>query len=435
MLLRAAREAGANAADVLLVESVSSSVSYRLGQLEDVERAESADLGLRVFVGSRVAFVSSTDLSPRALAELPERAVAMAKLAPEDKYACLAPRELLAREFPSLDIEDPDEPAADLLVERARAVEGAAMAVPGITNSEGGGASFSRSAVALATSEGFFGRYAATNHTVGVAVVAGRGTGMERDYESASARHNADLESAETIGRRAGERTVRRLAARKAKSQAVPVVCEPRVAAGLLGHFTGAISGNAIARGVSFLKDRMNEQVFASDITIVDDPHRLRGLRSKPFDGEGVRNRRTNVIEKGALRTWLLDCASAKQLGLSTTGHAARGTGGPPSPSATNLYMEPGARSPEELIADIREGFYVTELIGMGVNQVTGDYSRGAAGFWIENGKIEYPVSGVTIAGNLKEMFLNLTPANDLEFRYGFNAPTLRVEGMTVAGS
>ncbi len=434
-IIQAARRAGADAADALVVESVSASVSYRLGKLEDVERAESSDLGLRVFVGQQVAFVSSTDLSPRALAELPERAVGMARLAPEDRFACLAPRELLAKVFPLLDIHDDAEPAADVLVERACAVEGTAMAVPGITNSEGGGASFSRSAVGLATSEGFYGRYAGTHHSIGVAVLAGEGTAMERDYESASARRDADLESPESVGRRAAERTVARLNPRKVKSQAVPVVYEPRVASGLLGHFAGAISGAAVARGVSFLKDRMGAEVFSPAINIVDDPHRLRGLRSKPFDGEGVRNNRKALVQNGVLQTWLLDCASARQLGLTTTGHAARGTGGPPSPAATNLYMEPGTQSRDELISDIREGFYVTELIGMGVNGVTGDYSRGAAGFWIENGKIAYPVSGVTIASNLKEMFRNLSPADDLEFRYGINAPTLRVEGMTIAGS
>ena len=434
-LIAAARRAGADAADGLLVETVSSSVSYRLGKLEDIERAESADLGLRVFVGQRVAFVSSTDLSLPALSELPERAVSMARLAPEDRFVGLAPPDLLTKEFPHLQIEDPEEPAPDTLVERARALEGAALAVDGVTNSEGGGASFSRSRIAFATSEGFFGHYGATSHSMGVAVVAGEGTAMERDYENATARRNADLESPEEVGRRAGERTIARLNPRRARSQAVPVVYEPRVASGLLGHFAGAISGAAVARGVTFLKDRMDTQVFAPGITIVDDPHRERGLRSKPFDGEGVRNRRRNIVEKGVLQTWLLDCSSAKQLGLITTGHAARGTGGPPSPSATNLYMEPGPLSRDELIADIREGLYVTELIGMGVNGVTGDYSRGAAGFWIENGKIAYPVSGVTIAGNLKEMFANLTPASDLEFRYGINAPTVRVEGMTVAGT
>jgi PmbA protein len=434
-LIGAARAAGADAADALWVESVSAGVSYRLGKLEDVERAEGSDLGLRVFVGKRVAFVSSSDHSPDALAELPERAVAMAKLAPEDKFAGLAPRELLAKTIPELDIEDADEPSAETLIERARAVEGAAMAVKGITNSEGGGASFGRSAVALATSEGFYGRYAGTSHSIGVAVLAGEGTAMERDYDQASARHASDLEPAEAVGKRAGEQTVARLNPRKAKSQAVPVVYDPRVSGGLIGHLASAINGSSIARGVSFLKDRMNDQVFAANITIMDDPHRLRGLRSKPFDGEGVRNRRTALVEYGVLKTWLLDCASAKQLGLTTTGHAARGTGGPPSPSTTNLYMQPGTLTPEALIADIKQGFYVTELMGMGVNGVTGDYSRGATGFWIENGKIAYPVSEVTIAGNLKDMFLRLTPADNLVFRYGTNAPTCRIEGMTVAGA
>lgn len=434
-LIRAACAAGADAADALFVQSLSASVSWRLGKLEDVERAESWDLGLRVFVGRQVAFVSSTDLSPRALAELPGRAVAMARLAPEDKFAALAPRDWLATAFPDLDIDDTDEPSTDLLRARARDVEDAALAVPGITNSEGGGASFARSQIALATSEGFFGRYASTHHGIGVAVLAGEGMDMERDYESTSARHASDLEPAAVVGRRAGERTVARLHPRKAKSQAVPVVYDPRVASGLLGHFAGAISGASIARGVSFLKDRMDASVFAPGIHIIDDPHRPRGLRSKPFDGEGVKNRRMALVEDGVLKTWLLDCASAKQLGLASTGHAARGTGGPPSPSTTNLYMQPGSQMPDQLIADIAQGLYVTELMGMGVNGVTGDYSRGAAGFWIENGKRAWPVSGVTIAGNLKDMFLHLTPANDLEFRYGTNAPTLRVEGMTVAGA
>lgn len=434
-LLTRARTAGADAADALFVESISSSVSYRLGKLEDVERAESFDLGLRVFVGQKVAFVSSTDFSPEALAQLPARAVAMARLAPEDKYACLAPRERLAREIPSLDLEDSSEPSADALVDLARIVEGAAMSVPGVTNSEGGGASFSRSAVALATSEGFFGGYAGTSHSISAVVLAGEGTAMERDYDHASARHRNDLKSAATVGKSAGERTVRRLNPRKVKSQAVPIVYDPRVSRGLVGHFAGAISGASIARGVSFLKDMMGKEVFSAAVTIIDDPHRIRGLGSKPFDAEGVANRRRELVEKGILKSWLLDCASAKQLGLETTGHASRGTGGPPSPSSTNLYMAAGNLSPEALIADIKQGFYVTELIGMGVNGVTGDYSRGAAGFWIENGEIAYAVSEITIAGNLKDMFRNLAAANDLEFRYGTNAPTLRVEGMTVAGA
>ncbi len=434
-LLRAAKSAGADAADALYVESVAASVSYRLGKLEDVERAESADLGMRVFVGQRVAFISSTDFSRDTLDALPGRAVAMAKLAPEDKYAGLAPKDRLARDLPSLDLEDPGEPSADLLIERARDIEAAAMAVKGVTNSEGGGASFNRSAIAFATSDGFSGRYAGTSHSVGVAVLAGEGVDMQMDHDSATARHTGDLEKPEAIGRRAGERTVARLNPRKAKSQRVPIVYDPRAANGLLGHLAGAISGASIARGVSFLKEQLGKSVFAAGVNVIDDPHRVRGLRSRPFDAEGVANARRALIENGILTTWLLDCASAKQLGLATTGHAARGTGGPPSPSPTNLYMEPGRLTPEALMADIREGFYVTDLMGMGVNPVTGDYSRGASGFWIENGKIAYPVAEVTIAGNLKDMFANLTPANDLEFRYGTNAPTLRVEGMTVAGA
>lgn len=433
-LIGAARKVGADAADAILVSGISASVSYRLGRLEEIERAESRDLGLRVFARGKVAFVSSTDMSRDSLRELPERALAMARLAPEDKYAGLAPVDRLAASWPALDLEDPHEPPADVLIERAKALEGAAMSVAGVSNSEGGGASFGRSEIALATSDGFFGNYAGTSHGLGVAVLAGEGTAMERDYDSVSARHAGDLESAEQVGRRAGERAVARLNPRKVKSQSVPVVFEPRVASGIVGHFAGAISGASIARGVSFLKDSMGEDVFAPRITIMDDPHRSRGVRSKPFDAEGVRNNRIALIERGVLKTWILDCASARQLGLQTTGRATRGTGGPPAPAPTNLYMESGALSPEALIADVVQGFWITELMGMGVNMVTGDYSRGASGFWIENGKIAYPVAGLTIAGNLKEMFRQITPANDLVFRYGTNAPTLRVEGMTVAG-
>jgi PmbA protein len=434
-LLDEARRAGADAADALLVENVSSSVSYRLGKLEDVERSESADLGLRVFVGQKVAFVSSSDFSADGIAALPGRALAMARLAPEDKFAGLAPTDRLAREIPTLDLEDKTEPAPETLVAWAKDAEAAGLAVPGVTNSEGGGASYSRSAIALATSSGFFGGYAGTSHSIGVAMLAGEGTGMERDYDHATARHAGDLRGAADIGKRAGERAVARLSPRKVKSQSVPVVFDPRESSGLLGHLSGAISGSAIARGVSFLKDRMGTQVFAANISVIDDPHRIRGLRSKPFDGEGVANHRRAFIDKGVLTSWVLECASARQLGLQTTGHAARGTGGPPSPSVTNLYMEAGTLPVDELIGDIKQGFYVTELMGMGVNGVTGDYSRGAAGFWIENGKIAFPVSEITIAGNLKDMFLNLTPASDLEFHYGINAPTCRVEGMTIAGS
>jgi PmbA protein len=434
-LVKAALKAGADAADAVEFKNVSAGVSFRLGKLEDVDRAESSDLGLRVFVGQKVAFVSSTDFSPSVLHALPGRAVAMARLAPDDKFAGLAPAGRLAKEIPALDIADDNEPSSERLVERARAVEGAALAVSGVTNSEGGGASYSRNLVTLATSEDFLGGYVATSHSVSVSVIAGTGTAMQADNDYASARHGADLENPEAVGKRAGERAVKRLNPRKMKTQAVPVFFDPRVGPSLIGHFASAISGAAIARGVSFLKDRMNQDVFAAGVVIVDDPHIKRGRRSKPFDGEGVANARQVLIDKGRLTTWLLDSASARQLGLATTGHAARGTGGPPAPAPTNLYLEAGTRTSEELMKDAREGFYVTELIGMGVNGVTGDYSRGAAGFWIENGALGYPVNEVTIAGNLKDMFRALTPANDLVFRYGFNAPTIRVDGMTIAGA
>ncbi|MEQ1863158.1 MAG: metallopeptidase TldD-related protein [Micropepsaceae bacterium] len=434
-LIAKAKRLGAEAADAVVFDSVSSSVSYRLGKLEELERSESQDLGLRVFIGKQQAAVASTDLSARALDLLAERAVAMARTTPADPYCGLAPRELLAKTWPTLDLEDSQEPSSERLVELAKNCEGAAREVSGITNSEGASAGWGRGAVALVTSEGFAGGYATTNISVSVSVLAGEGTHMERDYDFSSARHGADLGDPQAVGRNAAERTLKRLNPRKVKSQSVPVIFDPRVSNSIIGHLAGSINGVSIARGTSFLKEKMGQRIFPAGLRIVDDPHIVRGVRSKPFDGEGVANRAMNLVEDGVLKTWLLDSASARQLGLTTTGHAARGTGGPPSPSTSNLYMVPGKLSPEALMADIVDGFYVNELIGMGVNGVTGDYSRGAAGFWIENGKITYPVSEVTIAGNLNAMFAQLTPANDLIFKYGTNAPTLRIEGMTVAGS
>ncbi len=435
MLVGRAMKAGAQAAEAIVLEGQSLGVSWRLGKLEDVERAEGRDVGLRVFIGKRQATVSTTDLSERSLAPLIERVVAMARIAPEDPYAGLADQALLATGLPDLDIDDASHvPSAEDLAKSAATAEEAALAVDGVTNSGGAGASWGRSGIALVTSEGFSGAYSGTSFSVSCSVLAGKGTGMERDYDYSASRHLADLEAAALIGRSAGTRAVRRIAPRKVKSQSVTVVYDPRVSAGLVGHFAGAISGSAIARKTSFLQHSMGKRIFSEGVEIVDDPHRTRGLRSKPFDGEGVKNRRTQLIDDGMLTTWLLDTSSARQLGLTTTGHAARGTGGPPSPSTTNLYMAAGTLTPDALIGDIADGFYVTELIGMGVNGVTGDYSRGASGFWIENGKLTYPVSEITLAGNLKEMFLHLTPANDLVFRNGTNAPTLRVEGMTIAG-
>lgn len=434
-LLAKAKAAGAEAADAILVKSAALSHAQRLGELERLEREESQDLGLRVLIGRRQAIVSSTDIAPAAFADLAARAVGMARAVPEDRHCGLAEPGQLVQSIPELDSLDEAEPAPETLIERARSCEEAARAVTGVTNSEGAEAGWGRSSVALAASNGFRGGYAVSHHSLGVSVLAGEGLEMERDYDFTTTVHGGDLEDPATVGRRAGERAVRRLGARKAATGKVPVVYDPRVSSSLLRHFAGAINGTAIARGTSFLKECLGEAVFAEGITIVDDPHRPRGLRSKPFDAEGLANARRNLIEAGRLTTWILDLRSARQLALQSTGHASRGTSSPPAPSVTNLYMEAGALSPKNLMADIDQGFYVTEMMGMGVNGVTGDYSRGAAGYWIEKGELAYPVSEVTVAGNLKDMFRRLTPADDLVFRYGTDAPTLRIEGMTVAGA
>jgi PmbA protein len=365
---------------------------------------------------------------------LAERAVAMARVAPEDPYAGLADAGALARDFPELDLIDAGLPDVTALERAARAAERAALDVKGVAKSGGASASAGIGGVVLATSHGFRGAYVSSRHAISAMAIAGEGTGMERDYDFTSALHAADLEAAEQIGRNAGERAIRRLNPRKVETRRVPIVFDPRIAGSLVGHLASAINGASIARKTSFLKDRMGERLFRPGIRIVDDPHRRRGLRSHPFDGEGVAGKKLALVEDGVLRSWLLDSATARELGLVTTGHAQRSASSMPSPSPSNLHLEPGRVTPDALIADIADGFYITDLIGMGANMVTGDYSRGASGFWVENGKRAYPVSEVTIAGNLFEMFRTLTPANDLEFRYSTNAPTLRVEGLTVAG-
>ena len=433
-LIAHAGRLGADTADALLVRGSALDAHWRLGEPEDLVRAESRTLGLRVFVGARQAIVSTTDLSDGALGPLAERALAMARAVPEDPHAGLADPARLARDWPSLDLADEGEPDAESLMARAAAAEDAARAVAGVTNSDGAGAGWRRAEATLATSGGFSGGYATSSHSVSAAALAGEGTAMERDYEWSAAVHEADLDDAAAVGRRAGERAVRRLGARKARSGQVPVVYDPRVAGGMLSHLAGAISGSSIARGTSFLKDALETGLFAAGTTVVDHPHRARGLRSRPFDGEGVATERRAIVADGVLQSWLLDSRSARQLGLASTGHAARGTSTAPAPSPSNLWLEPGAESADALIGGVASGLYVTELIGMGVNLLTGDYSRGAAGFWIEGGEIAYPVSEVTVAGNLRDMFRHLAPADDLAFRYGIDSPTVRIDGMTVAG-
>jgi PmbA protein len=434
-LVERARRAGAETADAVYGASSSEGIQVRLGKLEDVERSESEHIALRVFVGKRSASIGSSDLSPAALDELAARAIDMARAAPEDAYAGLAPDELLTRgPWPELDLIDAHEPSPEALREAALEAEDAARAVSGITNSDGGTASFGHGVFALATSHGFSGAYGSTSHSLSASVVGGDGSDKQRDNAWRSTHHHADLPSPAEIGRLAGERTVAKLGSGKLKSGAMPVIFDPRVSSSLVGHLLGAITGSAITRRSSFLLEKLGEQIFAPGILIADDPHTPRGLRSRPFDGEGLATSARNIVEDGRLTGWLLDSASARQLNLAPTGHAARNGGGAPGVSTGNVHLAAGTLSPKELMADVKDGVYVTELIGQGVNGVTGDYSRGAAGFRIVDGELAGPVAEFTVAGNLLRMFAQLTAANDLEWHRAINVPTLRVDGMTVAG-
>lgn len=435
-LIQAARKAGADAADAMMMDGTSISVACRLGELETLERSEGGDIGLRVFCGKRSAIVSSADRRPDALRELVERAVAMARTVPEDPYSGLAEPEQLAAQALDIDLCDTTERSVEELIEAARATEDAARAVQGVTNSDGADAAWSRMQVVVAGSNGFNHAYSKSSSSVSVAVLAGAtdNGGMERDWDYSSAVYWDDLRAPAEVGRSAGERAVRRLGARRVKSARLPVIFDQRMARGLLGHFLGAISGASVARGTTFLKDAMESEVFTPNITIVEDPHRPRGLRSRPVDAEGLATHRRKLIDQGRLTSWLLDLRSARQLSLEPTGHAVRGTSSPPGAAASNVWMEAGSLSPEALIGEVEQGLFVTDLFGQGVNGVTGDYSRGCAGFWIENGQLAFPVSEMTIAGNLKEMFRNITPADDLELTHGTDAPTLRVDGLTIAG-
>lgn len=425
---------GASAADAVAIEGGSTDISIENGKVEKLERSESSDIGLRVFVGDSSASISGSVFTPQALQTMVERAIDMAKLAPPDPFAGIADADLLATEAPDLDQSSPDDVSASELEKMARAMEDIALAVPGVTRSSGSGASASRSRFALVTSNRFARGYERSSVGLGISVVAGSGTAMERDYDGHSAVYLADLEDVHKIGTTAGERAVKRLNPRKVASQAVPIIYDRRVATSLVNHMLGAISGSAIARGTSFLMDALGKPIFKPSVTIVDDPHRKRGLSSRPFDAEGLPTQRRNIVEQGVLQGWTLDLRSARKLGLKPTGQASRGLASPPSPSNTNVFMEAGTNSPEEMIKSVKRGLLVTEFIGSTINSVTGDYSRGASGYWIENGELAYPVSEITIAGNLKDMFKALTPANDLIFRSSFSVPSCLIEGMTIAG-
>lgn len=431
-LIDLARKAGADAADAVVVRSRAQSVSVRLGKVEGTESSESDDFSLRVFVGKRVASVSANPGFD--LQALAERAVAMAKVSPEDPFACLADEANLAKTYPDLELFDPTEVSSEQLREAALAMEEAALGVSGVSNSSGAGASAGMGGLVLATSHGFAGSYMGSRFSRSVSVIAGEGTGMERDYDFDSRLYFAELDAPEEIGRRAGERVVKRINPRQVPTgKDLTVVFDPRVARGFVGHIASAINGAAVARKTSFLRDKMGEQILKAGLSITDDPLIVRGPASRPFDGEGVSGERLVMIEDGVLKHWFLSTSTAREIGMQTNGRGVRG-GTTVSPSSTNLALEPGDISPEELIRNVGNGFYVTELIGQGVNMITGEYSRGATGFWIENGELTFPVSEVTIASNLKDMFMRVTPANDIDRDFGTAAPTLAIEGMTLAG-
>lgn len=430
-----ALKAGATSADALAISSHAKGVSLRHGVIEELEQSESQDVGLRVFVGQSAALIGGSVLTREGLQRLVDRAIAMAKLAPPDPYAGIAAPEQLVRDVKDLDLVSQVERDMEQLKALALRAEDAALAVKGVTRSNGASAGASRRHVAMAASNGFARSWERTSFSTGASVVAGEGTAMERDYDGHGTTHFEDLDQPEKIGTTAGERAVARLNPRKIASQTCPVIYDRRVASSLFGHLLGGISGAAIARGTSFLKEDMGKAIFAPHVTLVEDPHRLRGPGSRPFDGEGLPTQQRSIIDKGMLTTWIMDLRAARQLGLAPTGHGSRGLTSPPGASPSNLHVEAGARSPEDMMRDMGSGLLVTEFIGSTINMVTGDYSRGASGFWIEGGEIAYPVSGITVAGNLRDMFANLEPASDLIFRGSMNVPSCYLGNMTIAGT
>jgi PmbA protein len=434
-VVAAAMAAGADAAEAAFAESAALSVTVRLGALEEVEREESRELGVRVFVGARQASVSGSDVSADGRARLVERVMAMARLATDDPYAGLAPSERLAREpIADLDLVDPSEPGPEALEARARAAEESALAIDGVTNSEGGSAAWSSSAWRLATSNGFHGEYRATTSSLSAQAIAGEGASMEQGGEWRASRWDEDLPGPQEIGAEAGRRAVAALGALKIASTTAPVIFENRLSTSLLGPLIGAISGPSVARGVSFLKDRLGKPVFAKGVRLTDDPHRRRGLGSSPFDDEGVANRAMDLIEDGVLTTWLLNTSSATQLGLVTTGHASRGLAGPPGVGTHNLTLSAGTRDQAGLMADAGAGLLVTSMFGPSLNSNTGDWSVGCSGHWFEGGEIAYPVTEITVAGNLIDIYARLVPGSDLEFRGRANAPSILVDALSIAG-
>jgi PmbA protein len=436
-LLDAAGKAGAESADAIATSGASLSIEVRAGALEHAERSEGVDIGLRVLIGKRQACVSASDTSERTISEMAERAVAMARLAPEDPFIGLADPSQLATDVSAdwLDlVETAPEPDPATLQEAALAAEASALSHDGISQVESASAGFSNTAVHLAATNGFAGGYARSSHWLSTVAITGEGTGMERDYFGESRIYRGDLPSPEEVGRIAAERTLARAKPRKPKTGAYPVLYDERVASGLIGHLLQASNGSAVARGSSWLKDKLGEQILPAGLSITEDPRRVRVGGSKPFDAEGLPTRARQIVENGVLAGWTLDLATARKLGMYSTANAARGTSAPPSPTVSNIALTEGDQSRDDLIRDMGTGLLVTSLIGSSINATTGDYSRGASGFWVENGEIAYPVNELTIAGNLLEMLVSIRPANDARHWTSRVVPSLLVEGLTVAG-
>ncbi|MEL7115344.1 MAG: TldD/PmbA family protein [Pseudomonadota bacterium] len=437
-LLSAAKAAGASAADAIAVDGTSISIDVRDGALEQAERAEGIDIGLRVFVGQKQALVSASDISDDTIAAMAERAVAMAAEAPDDPYIGLADPDQLATawDVDALDLVDQaGDPTPAELEDRARQAEAAAMAVPGITKIDAAAAGFTRRAIHLAATNGFSGGYQRSYHGTSCVAITGDGTEMERDYYGDSRIHAADLEDAEKIGRKAAERTVARAGARKPPTGAFPVIYDERISSGLIGHLTQAMNGAMVARGSSWLRDALGEMVLPEALSLIEDPLRPRAGGSRPFDAEGLASRRRTLIDNGVLTGWTLDLANARKLGMESTASASRGATSTPSPSLTNLTLTQGEQSQEEMLREIGTGLLVTSMIGASINPTTGDYSRGASGFWVEKGEVTYPVNECTLAGNLKDMLRSIRPANDARRHLSRVVPSLLVEGLTLAGS
>lgn len=437
-LLRAAKAAGAEQCDAMALAGTSVSVDVREGALEKAARSEGVDIGLRVFVGARSASVSASDLSDHTIATMAERAVAMAKSAPEDPNAMIAEPDQIATDWDAdaLDLYDPTpEPAPDALQEDARRCEAAAMDTPGITQVQSANATYSERRIHIATSNGFSGGYRRSGRAISCVAITGTGSDMERDYDGDSRVFQSDLRDAADIGALAARRTLERIGGRKPPTGAYPVILDERVSSTLLGHILGAVNGASIAKGTSWLRDDLGKVILPTSLSIYEDPHRPRATASRPFDAEGIKTHPRHIVENGVLAGWTLDLATARKLGMSTTGNATRGTSSAPSPSSWNIKMTQGHQSRADLLRDMGTGLLVTSFIGSTINPNTGDYSRGVSGFWVENGEIAYPVNEGTIAGNLRDMIRAMIPANDARTYLSRVMPSVLIEGMTLAGA